>query len=70
LKILIVKAQLFHSDEQTDIYDKAILQKRLKIGIKGKRALYLGKAVAICILISYACRKKIPNKSDKIWKWT
>jgi hypothetical protein len=65
-----VKVQLSHADEQTDINDEAILRKQLKIGIKGRCALYLAKEDAKYIMISSACRKEFPNKNDKIWKWT
>jgi hypothetical protein len=40
MKVPTVKAQLFQADEQTDIHEEAIMRKRLKIGIKGRCALY------------------------------
>jgi len=57
MKILIVKSQFFHADEQRDIHKEAILRKRLKIWIKVRCSLYVGKESAKYVLISSACRK-------------
>jgi hypothetical protein len=65
MKILIVKAQLFHADEQTDIHDEAILGKCLKTWIRRKCAVYLGKEGVNYILISFACRKNFQIKMTK-----
>ena len=76
MKILIMNAHLLHADEQIDMHDEGsrlfsqFLRKRLKIRIKGRCVLYLGKEDAKYVQIRFRTEKKIVYKNGKIWKWT